>query len=371
MLPFAYLVVAAHAEWIPFATAGWLAASLFTIQRDLKLTSDKLSEVLAWKRHILVRQHVQGYSKDLKKDKVEIDRLPSAPEIVLEGVKFSYKEPSASAPDARHKWQVDIAGRLVIGPGSVVGVVGKNGSGKSTLMKTVQGVCPPTEGKVSVGGFDLEHYRIAGGHYAQDTKPLQGRTIGDNIGFSMTQENPPDPDEVLREFGVREVVLQAKPRGVETMLGPNLRDRAALSGGEAAMAELAGIAGSAQPFVILDEVTAAVDEWHLNKIRENILAWRGTRTTLLVSHRVRDIEHCDAIIFMKNGCISAIGTHPFLLKHSSDYRAMFAEKAAKSRVASKSGEEIMARRRRKASEAETKQLRAQTAKAQRQARSRR
>jgi ABC-type multidrug transport system fused ATPase/permease subunit len=371
MVPFAYLVVAAHAEWIPFATAGWLAASLFTIQRDLKLTSDKLSEVLSWKRHILIRRRVKGFSEVLKKDKEEIDRLPSAPEILLEGVKFSFKEPPDGAPDAHQKWQVNIAGRLVIRPGSVVGVVGKNGSGKSTLMKIIQGVCPPTEGKVSVGGFDLEHYRIAGGHYMQDTKPLLGRTIGENMGFSMTQDNPPDPDEVLREFGVREVVLQGKPRGVDTIIGPNLRDRAALSGGQASMAELAGIAGSAQPSVTLDEVTAAVDEFHLSTIREKILAWHGSRTTLLVSHRVRDVEHCDAIIFMKNGCISAIGTHPFLLQHSLDYQAMFAEKAVKSKVAIKPGDEIMARRRRKSSEAATKRLRENAKKAQRQARARR
>jgi len=39
--------------------------------------------------------------------------------------------------------------------GEVLGFLGPNGAGKSTTMRMVTGFMPPTEGKVSVGGYDV------------------------------------------------------------------------------------------------------------------------------------------------------------------------------------------------------------------------
>ena len=42
-----------------------------------------------------------------------------------------------------------------IGEGSVYGFLGPNGAGKSTTMNIITGCLSPTEGKVSVAGFDI------------------------------------------------------------------------------------------------------------------------------------------------------------------------------------------------------------------------
>jgi len=39
--------------------------------------------------------------------------------------------------------------------GEVLGFLGPNGAGKSTTMRMLTGFIPPTEGKVTVGGFDM------------------------------------------------------------------------------------------------------------------------------------------------------------------------------------------------------------------------
>ena len=39
--------------------------------------------------------------------------------------------------------------------GEVLGFLGPNGAGKSTTMRMITGFIPPTEGEVSVGGFDI------------------------------------------------------------------------------------------------------------------------------------------------------------------------------------------------------------------------
>src|SRR4030095_3760796 len=39
--------------------------------------------------------------------------------------------------------------------GEVLGVLGPSGAGKSTSMRMITGFIPPTEGKITVGGFDM------------------------------------------------------------------------------------------------------------------------------------------------------------------------------------------------------------------------
>ena len=39
--------------------------------------------------------------------------------------------------------------------GETVGLLGPNGAGKSTTMKVMTGFTPPTNGKVTVGGYDI------------------------------------------------------------------------------------------------------------------------------------------------------------------------------------------------------------------------
>src|SRR5947209_7439667 len=59
--------------------------------------------------------------------------------------------------------------------GEILGFLGPNGAGKSTTMKMLTGFLPPTEGRISVAGFDvfeapLEVKRRIG--YLPETPPL-------------------------------------------------------------------------------------------------------------------------------------------------------------------------------------------------------
>src|SRR5437764_9071078 len=44
--------------------------------------------------------------------------------------------------------------------GEVLGFLGPNGAGKSTTMRMITGFMPPTAGKITVGGFDVEESPI-------------------------------------------------------------------------------------------------------------------------------------------------------------------------------------------------------------------
>ena len=74
---------------------------------------------------------------------------------------------------------------LEIKPGELVAIVGRSGSGKTTLAKLLVGFYPPTEGKLTVDGYDMsvidkEYYRAQVGYVMQSNLLFSG-TIAENI----------------------------------------------------------------------------------------------------------------------------------------------------------------------------------------------
>ena len=49
---------------------------------------------------------------------------------------------------------------LEVRPGEIVCLLGRNGAGKSTTMRMITGFLPPSEGTVTVGGFDMQEHPI-------------------------------------------------------------------------------------------------------------------------------------------------------------------------------------------------------------------
>ncbi len=68
---------------------------------------------------------------------------------MLEVKDFSKKYRNNQNYSARHI-------NFTVEPGEVVGLVGSNGAGKSTIIKSVIGVLPFEEGKITIGGFDIQ-----------------------------------------------------------------------------------------------------------------------------------------------------------------------------------------------------------------------
>jgi len=49
---------------------------------------------------------------------------------------------------------------LSVGKGEILGLVGPNGAGKTTTLRCLAGIIPPTSGRISICGFDLEEEPI-------------------------------------------------------------------------------------------------------------------------------------------------------------------------------------------------------------------
>ena len=110
------------------------------------------------------------------------------------------------------------------------------------------------------------------------------------------------------------------PAGYDTNAGDA---GARLSGGERQRLALARALLKDAPIVILDEATAFTDPENEDKLQRAIDALTKDKTLIVIAHRLQTIMHADQILVLKDGAVSARGTHEELLVKSDTYRAMW------------------------------------------------
>ncbi|MCQ2271960.1 MAG: ATP-binding cassette domain-containing protein [Bacteroidales bacterium] len=186
-----------------------------------------------------------------------------------------------------------------IGKGEIVGFLGPNGAGKSTMMKIITSFIPPTEGDVSVCGLDIWNDSLA---------------LREKVGY-LSEANPLYYDMYVREFlefiaGIHQ--LKDKKSAVKkiiklTGLEPEMHKKiGALSRGYKQRVGLAQAMIHDPEVLILDEPTTGLDPNQLVEIRELIKKSGKTKTVLLSTHIMQEVEAvCDRIIIINKGKIVA------------------------------------------------------------------
>ena len=96
-----------------------------------------------------------------------------------------------------------------------------------------------------------------------------------------------------------------------------------LSGGERQRIAIARAMLKNAPIVILDEATAYIDPENEAIIQKAVGKLVAGKTLIIIAHRLSTIINSDQIIVMKDGCVSAKGTHEELLYKSLIYQEMW------------------------------------------------
>ena len=207
------------------------------------------------------------------------------PTIELENVTKVYK------PKRRRKGLVHTdmgveEVNLTIRQGEFVFVVGASGSGKSTLLRLITGEIRPNEGRVCVDekelGWMLKLSRnraaMMFGKIWQDPTLIRKKTIGDNLALAVKiafgRESPR-----LVDLRIKKVLGLVGLKGVEKKYPVEL------SIGECRRVELARALLSSPPVLLLDELTANLDDdsiWDLMHLL-NELNNMGT-TIIMATH---------------------------------------------------------------------------------------
>jgi ATP-binding cassette subfamily B protein len=204
--------------------------------------------------------------------------------------------------------------QLEIRKGTSLGIVGQTGSGKSTLAALIMRLYDPSQGRITVDGtplqdFDTGSMRRILGYVPQDIF-LFSETIGDNIAFGLDSQLVTDNNiqDAARLAGVHDEILRF-PQGYNTLLGER---GVSLSGGQKQRVAIARALAANPELVLLDDCLSAVDGRTEAQIIDNLIAALKGKTSIIISHRVAGVRHCDNIIVMDQGRIAEQGSHTAL-----------------------------------------------------------
>ena len=232
-------------------------------------------------------------SEEKAKYEVTIQKLSNG--IDVKNISFQY--PNADKQVIRNL-------SMHIEPNTSVAFIGASGSGKSTLADIILGVLEPQTGTIEVEGIDIKK-NLNGWHqclgYIPQTIYLMDDTIRANIAFALEKKQI---DESSLWDAVKEAQLESfvksLPQGLDTVIG----DRGVkLSGGQRQRIGIARALYSKPVVLILDEATSALDNETEREVMEAIDGLRGTRTLIIIAHRLTTIKNCDVIYEVKDGGI--------------------------------------------------------------------
>lgn len=184
-------------------------------------------------------------------------------------------------------------------PGSRTAVMGETGAGKSTLLRLILALLHPQAGRVEllrmIDGV-VTATPISVGTRNQIVYVPQGNSLlSGTIRENLLLGNPDATDEELREAlhtAAADFVSDLRD-GLDTQCGER---GDGLSEGQAQRIAIAR--GLLRPgsVMLLDEISASLDEPTEMLLMERLTATRRTHTVILVTHRPRTARFCDQIL---------------------------------------------------------------------------
>ncbi|EAW35515.1 ABC transporter ATP-binding protein [Lyngbya sp. PCC 8106] len=223
--------------------------------------------------------------------------------IILDRVRYCYPNSPADALK-------DIC--LTIDKGQSIAFIGKSGAGKTTLVDVILGLLVPQGGDIKVDTqsiYDDNNLRLWQNliGYIPQSIFLIDDTIERNIAFGV-------PDDLIDQVRLKKAieaaqltqVIEALPGGLKTIVGER---GVLLSGGQRQRVGIARALYHEREILVLDEATAALDNETEHLVTESIKSLSGTKTMIIIAHRLTTVEHCDCIHMMEKGQIVKSGTY--------------------------------------------------------------
>ena len=211
---------------------------------------------------------------------------------------------------------------LEIPMGSFTALVGESGCGKSTLSALLMGRNKGYTGSVTVGGLELRNIRedslLGAFTYVSHQSYLFKGTVADNLRMARPDASDAALWQVLEQVKLADFVRSEQ--GLDT---PVAERGSNLSGGQCQRLALARALLADSPAYIFDEATSNIDVESENDIMEVIRRLAKTKTVLLISHRLANVEFADKIYVLEKGRLAESGSHGVLLARGGCYARLW------------------------------------------------
>ncbi|MCW8335895.1 ABC transporter ATP-binding protein/permease [Vibrio paucivorans] len=283
------------------SSLGTISEVMGELQRAAGAT-ERLVEILQVESHIIAPVE----------NPTSLENL--TPEVAFDEVTFCYP----SRPDQPATRNLTLTAH----EGKVLALVGPSGAGKTTLFELLQRFYDPQEGKVTLGGIELNQFDPNELRKQMALVPQQPALFSNDVFHNIRYGNPDATDEQVIEAAKKahaHEFIQNLPDGYNSFLGER---GVRLSGGQRQRIAIARAILKDPNILLLDEATSALDsesEHHVQQALEELM--RG-RTTIIIAHRLSTIKHADQIAVLDQGQLVDVGDHQSLINSCELYQRL-------------------------------------------------
>lgn len=280
---------------------GTFALGAFRILPSISKLSSRLNAIIFYKQTLENTydnlKAVNEYEKEMDKFivKADNDNLHFTNELCIKAISWKYQNTTHNVLENAS---------LKICKGESVAFIGASGAGKTTLADIIMGLLRPQEGTVEMDGIDIfsiphQWAKIIG--YVPQAVFLIDDTICRNVAFGLEKSNISDEKvwHALEQAQLKEFV-ENLPNKLDTIVGER---GVKLSGGQRQRIAIARALYENPDILVLDEATSALDNETETAVMESIDALQGTKTIIIVAHRLSTIRNCNLIYEVSEGQI--------------------------------------------------------------------
>lgn len=206
---------------------------------------------------------------------------------------------------------------FAVNEGEFVAILGHNGSGKSTLARLISAINIPTDGLLTVAGYDVADEsdenvmnirRQVGMVFQNPDNQLVTTVVEEDVAFALENlgiaydEMHRRVDDALAAVGMTEYKKHATHR---------------LSGGQKQRVAIAGMLAMNPRILVLDEPTAMLDPGGRRDVMKILRQLhRNGVTVVLITHFMNEAAEADRILVLNGGEILLGGTPEYVFQNA-------------------------------------------------------
>ena len=199
-------------------------------------------------------------------------------------------------------------------------VIGPTGVGKTTLSALLPRFYDVTAGEILIDGTNIKDMTLKSlrrniSMVLQDVFLFNG-TVKENILYGNSAASDGEIISAAKTACIHDFIA-GLPLGYDTVVGER---GVRLSGGQKQRISIARSLLCDAPILILDEATSAVDTETEREIQDAIQKIAGSRTLIVIAHRLSTVKRADRIIVLENGTVAEAGNHGELMEKGGLYR---------------------------------------------------